>query len=165
MAIHRRRLLVPVALLLASCTDMASVYTVADLNSEMNQLLPQLPVAELLPAAANGGPVTLVLRGQGSFFNPAPPADESWLRKKMTASDYERAIAAIDRAVSRAMVGLPRLYSRSDVPARAAIKARAAQAEVAALNSRWSGRGVLFKWQVVEEESHWRDTVLYIRIK
>jgi hypothetical protein len=147
------------------CADPTSVYTVRDVNNEMAQLIEQLPQVERQPTVPGGRSITLLLRGRGSLFNPTPPADDSWLKGKLTPADFVRAVSAIDLAVTGSLVGLRRLYPRGDIPVRAALKARAAQAEVDALNLRWQSRGITFRLLPDDARPRSGETVLHIHIE
>jgi len=112
-------------------TTLFSPYTQQEIDQEMAQLLPRLPVAELM----NGG--IIKLEGANGFFNPYSLLDPSWLRGKMTIEDYAQAIDYINKCTAYTHIGLSKMYSTTDIPLRLDLKTRAGMAAVQQINERF----------------------------
>lgn len=159
-------------LLYAGC--LFGSYTMQEVRAEIAAEAPRLPLAQLMPGTLRGDARIIRLRGMGSLFNEGPLLDENWLHGKMTQAEYVHAISSINEAVAQSLVGLPRMYSRSDIPEREKGKATAAANRVAELNAIWQNRGVRFTFQ--QGHQHWNrvdrqttegftDTSLFLRME
>jgi hypothetical protein len=112
-------------------TTLFSPYTQQEIDQEIAQLTPRLPVAELM----NGG--IIKLEGANGFFNPNSLLDPSWLRGKMTVEEFAQAINYINQCTGYTHIGLSKMYSTTDVPLRLDLKIRAGMAAVQQINERF----------------------------
>ncbi|CAF1134215.1 unnamed protein product [Rotaria sordida] len=110
---------------------MFGQYTEADVEMEITNLTPGLPVAELM----NGGIVKL--QGANGFFNPNSLLDPRWLKGKMTPEEYYQAIDYINKCTGKSQIGLSKVYSVSERPMRAELRIQAGLAAVEEINKRY----------------------------
>ena len=120
------------------------VYTVADVEFDMAQLAPRLPVAELM----TGG--IIKLEGANGFFNPNSLLDPSWLKGKMTTQEFAQAIDYINRCTAHSHVGLSKVSTRFERPMRLKLRTDAGMAAVEQINQRF--RSVRFTYQATAED-------------
>ncbi|CAF1358673.1 unnamed protein product [Rotaria sordida] len=133
------------------CTAaMLSPYTVADVEAEIANLTPRLPVAVLM----NGG--IIKLEGANGFFNPNSLLDPSWLKGKMTPQEYYEAINYINKCTAHTHVGLSRMYPTHERPMREQLRIQAGMAAVQQINERHPS--VRFTYQQTAEAIHMSTT-------
>ncbi len=125
-------------------TTLFSPYTAQEVEAEVAQLTPRLPVAELM----NGGIIRL--EGANGFFNPNSLLDPSWLKGRMTIEDYTQAIDYINKCTAYTHIGLSKMYSTTEAPLRLALKTRAGMAAVQQINERFPS--VRFTYQQTAED-------------
>lgn len=119
-------------------------YTVADVEFDMAQLTPRLPVAELM----NGG--IIKLEGADGFFNPNSLLDPSWLKGKMTVQEFAEAIDYINRCTAHTHVGLGKVTTQYNRPMRLKLRTDAGMAAVQQINQRFGS--VRFTYQPTAED-------------
>lgn len=124
-------------------SSLFSPYTVEEVDAEVAQLTPRLPIAELM----NGG--IIKLQGANGFFNPNSLLDPSWLKGKMTVEEYQQAINYINKCTAYTHVGLSKIYNTSERPMRENLKTQAGLMAVQQLNERF--RSVRFTYQQTAE--------------
>ncbi|CAF1182015.1 unnamed protein product [Adineta ricciae] len=105
-----------------------SIYTKEDVEMEIVNLTPRLPMAELM----NGG--IIKLQGANGFFNPNSLLDASWLQNAITVQDYREAINYINQCTAHAFIGFSKLYSIADRPIRENLRTQAGTAAVKKIN-------------------------------
>ena len=123
--------------------SVLSGYTAEQLDEEVAQLTPRLPVAELM----NGG--IIKLEGPNGFFNPESLLDPSWLRGRMTLDEYRDAIYHINKCTAYSQIGLSKIYMTSEMPMRDKLRSEAGMAAVEEVNQRH--RSVRFTYQRTNE--------------
>ncbi|CAF0995409.1 unnamed protein product [Rotaria sp. Silwood1] len=106
-------------------------YTEADIETEIANFTPRLPVAELM----NGG--IIKLQGANGFFNPNSLLDSTWLKGKMTPEEYYQAIDYINKCTGKSQVGLSKVFSVSERPMRAQLRSQAGLAAVEEINKQY----------------------------
>jgi hypothetical protein len=124
-------------------SSLFSPYTVEEVEAEVAQLTPRLPIAELM----NGG--IIKLHGANGFFNPNSLLDPSWLKGKMTVEEYQQAINYINKCTAYTHVGLSKIYNTSERPMRDNLKTQAGLMAVQQINERF--RSVRFTYQQTAE--------------
>ncbi len=125
-------------------SSLFSPYTAQEIEAELAQLTPRLPVAELM----NGG--IIKLEGANGFFNPYSFLDPSWLKGKMTIEEYTQAIDYINKCTAYTHIGLSKMYSPADIPLRLNLKTRAGMAAVQQINERFPS--VRFTYQQTAQD-------------
>jgi hypothetical protein len=124
-------------------SSLFSPYTLEETEAEIAQLVPRLPVAELM----NGG--IIKLEGANGFFNPNSLLDPSWLKGKLTPEEYRAAIDLINKLTAHSHIGLRKMYTASDRPVRENLRTQAGMAAVQELNQRYPS--VRFTYQPTAE--------------
>ena len=124
-------------------SSLFSPYTLEETEAEISQLVPRLPVAELM----NGGIIKLV--GANGFFNPNSLLDPSWLKGKITVEEYRAAIDLINKRTAHVHIGLSKIYGASQRPVRENLRTQAGMATVQELNQRYPS--VRFTYQATAE--------------
>jgi hypothetical protein len=124
-------------------SSLFSAYTVEEVEAEIANLTPRLPVAELM----NGG--IIKLEGANGFFNPNSLLDPSWLKDKLTVEEYRQAIEYINKSTAHTHIGLTKAYNTSERPMRANLKTQAGLMAVQQLNERF--KSVRFTYQQTAE--------------
>ncbi|CAF4781925.1 unnamed protein product [Rotaria sp. Silwood1] len=129
-------------------TAMFGSYTEADIETELANFTPHLPVAELM----HGG--IIKLEGANGFFNPNSLLDPSWLKGKMTAEEYYQAIDYINKCTGRSQVGLTKAYLASERAMRAQLRSQAGLAAVEEINKRYSSARFTYQQTAQNMELH-----------
>ncbi|CAF2978052.1 unnamed protein product [Rotaria sp. Silwood2] len=112
------------------CSSTFSVYTVEEVEAEIANFAPRLPVAVLM----NGG--IIKLEGANGFFNPNSLLDASWLQGKLTPQEYYEAINYINKCTAHTHVGLSKIYLSSERPMREQLRVQAGTAAVQQINKQ-----------------------------
>ena len=122
---------------------LLSTYDVQDIDQEIGNLVPHLPMAELM----NGG--IIKLEGANGFFNPNSLLDPSWLKGRMTVEQYRQAIEYINKCAGHSQIGLSKMYNTSERTARLNMKTQAGMRAVEEINK--SHPGMHWTYQVTAQ--------------
>ncbi|UJR18584.1 hypothetical protein I4U23_005491 [Adineta vaga] len=124
---------------MGSTVGTGSVYTKEDVEMEIANLTPRLPIAELM----NGG--IIKLQGANGFFNPNSLIDPSWLKNAMTIEEYREAINYINQCTAYAFIGLSKMYSIGDRPIRENLRTQAGITAVNKINQRFKSLEFIYQ--------------------
>ena len=102
----------------------------AVLQRKVNDLVPHLPVAELM----NGGIIRLT--GFVGFFNPDSLLEPSWLKGKMTEEEYKQAINHVNTSVVESQADFAAIVNIYDFTNRHGAIEQAAKTAVDDINKK-----------------------------
>ncbi|CAF1249680.1 unnamed protein product [Rotaria sp. Silwood1] len=120
-----------------------SAYTVKEVEAEIANLAPHLPVAVLM----NGG--IIKLEGANGFFNSNSLLDPNWLKGKMTPQEYYEATDYINKCTAHTHVSLSKIYLGSERAMREQLRVQAGMTAVEQINRRHPS--VCFTYQQTTE--------------
>jgi hypothetical protein len=115
----------------ATIKAMNERYTEEEVEIQLANFAPQLPMAELM----NGG--IIKVPGANGIFNPNSLLDPSWLRGKMAPEEYREAINYINRRATHAHVGLTKAHLITELTHRQNLLIEAASAAVEEIKTRF----------------------------
>lgn len=96
-----------------------------------------------LDRVAYAGPGCLLLKGQGGFFNPAPPINTAWLAGRLSPEEFSDIVRRMNAGAMDVSVLLPPTFSPSDIPRRSErVFTEGSMKAVAEINSQFAERGI-----------------------